>query len=90
MQFSFSQFPVEHQTYVRKCDGAKSLRALLAALKVKTKKVHLLYFENHILFFFNYLLHKEKNVRATPKKKKKKHGKDNCGQTTDYYRNGLK
>jgi len=51
----FLQFPVEHQTYVRKCDGAKSLRALLAALKVKTKKVHLLYFENHILFFFNYL-----------------------------------
>jgi hypothetical protein len=44
MQFSFSQFPVEHQTYVRKCDGANSLRVLLVALKVKTKKARLVYF----------------------------------------------
>jgi len=50
MQFSLSQFPVEHQTYVRKCDGAKSLRALLAAFKVKTKKAQLLYFEKCLAF----------------------------------------
>jgi hypothetical protein len=95
MQFSLSQFPVEHQTYVRSCDGAKSLRALLAALKVKSKKAHLLYFEKchafiKYCFFFNFLLHTVQNVQQKERKNEKKHGKDNCGQTRGYYRNGQK
>jgi hypothetical protein len=88
MQFSLSQFPAEHQTYVRKCDDAKSLRALMAALKVKTKKAHLLYFEkclNHILrCFFNFFIPHSAECMS---KTEKRHGKEKCGQTGGHYRN---
>ena len=82
MQFSLSQFPVKHQTHVRKCDGAKSLRVLLAALKVKTKKAHLLYFEKchaFITYWFFFIFYSTQ-CRIYEEKEKKGKGKKNVGK----------